>query len=523
MDPDSSAGAQPGTRADIRAGLHTGALQRTAIVMAFGLALTPGLAAASRQAGGTMMAVAFLLLASSIFIARPWNNWSIVAGILGGLALLSGPAVVTGLIILALVGLFAWKYFHFERVSRAFYIALVLTILLIGSNLFRFPAGLAAWLDTIPAYLQGWLAPVIPGLGVPALRLVAALIIYQPVAVVFGLVGAVRSMFFTPDRQKRLKIGLILVWVSAALVLVLAYPARQAVDLSWVLAPLWAVAAWEIQRYLPARANEEKTTNNRLVSIIQALLLIILFGLLWYSLASISRLQGDETGRLMRYVVIIGILALGALMTILIQLGWSWEVARNGLAWGVLGGLALFSISTLWSTAYLRANLPQEIWTKSPGIGKIDLFTKTLTDISLQNTGRPDSIDIVSEVGDASMRWALRGFSKTEYVEKYSENNLPSILITRQTQDSPALLAAYRGQDFAWWLTPGWNGPLPDDFVSWLTFRNAPVQQASIILWARSDRFPGGILAPLDPGNDSSSPLPAAEDESSDSSDLIQK
>ncbi len=234
---------------------------------------------------------------------------------------------------------------------------------------------------------------------------------------------------------------------------------------------------------------------------IQALLLVVLMSLLWYSLASISRLQPGDENRMAHFIVIIGILALGALTTVLIQLGWSWNTARLGLAWGIFGGLVLFSISMLWGAAYLRPNQPQELWAPAPATGEADLFSATLGDLSSWNTGRLDSIDIVSEVTNPSLRWILRDYPKVRYIDRSdlparsTETELPSILITHPAQETPTLAASYRGQDFIWSISPGWSGALPTDFISWLTFRQAPVQQETIILWARSDLFPGGTLS----------------------------
>src|SRR5512143_1429494 len=60
-----------------------------ALVLAFLFAIDPGLVALSRQANGTMMAVAFLLFAWGMWL----NRRLIPAGIFAGLALLSGPSV----------------------------------------------------------------------------------------------------------------------------------------------------------------------------------------------------------------------------------------------------------------------------------------------------------------------------------------------------------------------------------------------------------------------------------------------
>ncbi len=69
-----------------------------ALLLAFFMAVDPGLAAVSRQAGGEAMAVSFLLLAFGFW----WSGRSVWAGILAGLALLSGPAIWPGVLALAL-------------------------------------------------------------------------------------------------------------------------------------------------------------------------------------------------------------------------------------------------------------------------------------------------------------------------------------------------------------------------------------------------------------------------------------
>jgi len=56
--------------------------------------------------------------------------------------------------------------------------------------------------------------------------------------------------------------------------------------------------------------------------------------------------------------------------------------------------------------------------------------------------------------------------------------------------ENQAWSAAYRGQDFSWWLTPGWEGILPEAWVDWLVFRKAPIYSEHLLLWARSDLFP---------------------------------
>jgi hypothetical protein len=69
------------------------------------------------------------------------------------------------------------------------------------------------------------------------------------------------------------------------------------------------------------------------------------------------------------------------------------------------------------------------------------------------------------------------------------------MLITYKDQATPRLTDVYRGQDFAWDVFQGWQGIIPVDFMRWLAFRQAPTQSIQVILWARADLFPEGVLS----------------------------
>jgi hypothetical protein len=201
----------------------------------------------------------------------------------------------------------------------------------------------------------------------------------------------------------------------------------------------------------------------------------------------------------LRLAILMGILSLGALVTILVGLGWSWEASRDGLVWGATAVLAIYCMGALWGATQLRANLPQELWSRPPATGQADLFAQTLSDLSNWETGFPDTATLVSTVDAPSLRWILRDYTNLRFVTQPTSEELPQIIITRQEQDIPALASSYRGQDFAWWVRPAWQGALPPDLVAWLTFRQAPLANEQIILWARSDLFPGSSLSQENP------------------------
>ena len=112
----------------------------------------------------------------------------------------------------------------------------------------------------------------------------------------------------------------------------------------------------------------------------------------------------------------------------------------------------------------------------------------------------PGNINVFSTVDAPSMRWILRDYHYVRYgtalpISGQYTGETPAILITLPEQETPQLTSAYRGQDFAWWVRPGWTGILPEDLSNWLTFREAPLQVDKIILWARSDLFSGAVPA----------------------------
>jgi hypothetical protein len=148
----------------------------------------------------------------------------------------------------------------------------------------------------------------------------------------------------------------------------------------------------------------------------------------------------------------------------------------------------------MWGASQLRANQPVELWSQPPGPGQTDLLLASLQDLSNWETGMAQEVQILSAVDTPSLRWALRSFHNTRFVSSLPTGELPAIIITWQEQDTPALTSTYRGQDFPWRVWQAWPGALPDDLIEWLTFRQAPTTSEQIILWGRSNIFPGATF-----------------------------
>ena len=230
---------------------------RPAVILAFLIAIDPGLVALSRVASGTILAVTF-----SIFAAGMWIHRRLIpAGNLAGLALLSGPSLWAGLLAIALTWLFIRGLesrikreespISFSSVTsyqlRPALIALLLTLILVGTLFFIAPNGLSAWLDSIPAYFKGWVAA---STMTPA-RMLFTLLVYEPLGIFFTIFSLIRGYRTGSTRIIRLSI-----WLAVSLLLAVFY--RQPGELAWAILPLLALTALELSRGLnifPARGR----------------------------------------------------------------------------------------------------------------------------------------------------------------------------------------------------------------------------------------------------------------------------
>jgi hypothetical protein len=465
--------------------------RKAALIVAFGLALDPGLVALSRLAGGPMLAVGFGVLSLALLDDRK-PAW---AGICGGLALLSGPAVLIGLLGLGI----AWGVGRLtgislgwgnpgeneantnpDRTSSAAIRASLLfglgTILVVGSQFARNPQGLSAWAATLTDYFGGWASAP----GIPFSRMLAALFFYQPLALIFGIVGTVLAWRGGDTFARRLSI-----WFVSALLVALIYPARQVGDLAWALLPLWGLAGVALSRYL----NRQ---DHWAVPLGEAAVVFVLLALTWVNLSGLN--PALENTDMVRWIVIVVSVVLGAFVTLLVALGWSWDAARDGLVMGVVAAVGGYVLANVFGVSQARPNQVAELWFPSPAPQQVELFVDTVSDLALSQTGRADDLDIISLVDAPSLRWILRDLSGLHYQEALGPQDFPSVVITLGDGTLIESASSYRGQDFLWWSSPGWAGGVPANWVGWLTQREAPEQRAHIVLWARSDLFPDDAL-----------------------------
>ena len=470
---------------------------KVALLLAAGFAIDPVFSAFSRQASAAMLGLFFLSGAAAAWSSKR----AFLTGFLVSAGLLCGAPAWSGLLGLSLalllgrlipaIGLDSissllgrsnegTQPFDWRQAGLGAGAALAL----FGSWLLLTPGTLSAVVGSIPAYLSGFLQPS----GVPALRLVLAAVLLQPLPVIFGLLGAVRGW-----RERDSLSRWLSTWVTAALLVVVLYPGRQAYDLLWVTLPLWLLAARELEKQL---FDGEETLT---VGWLHAGLVFLLLAITWLNLAAIDPRVLDQS-MLLRWVLVVGVLSIGVVASVFIGLGWSWRTARVGVVLGVSCALALALFGNSLGAVVEQENRANEILYPVPSAGELELLTASLEDLAEWRTGRKDSLDAAVVVDAAELRWALRNMPNVYFAPSLKANELPSVILSSAAAPEPSLAIAYRGQDFSLRVSPDWSGALPGNWTEWLLYRTGEVMKESIILWVRSDVLPGGETIFTNPG-----------------------
>ncbi len=468
---------------------------RPSLVLAFFIALDPGLLALSREAASSIFAVTFFLLAWGFWTQKRARSF----GIFAALAFLSGPSIWPGLLALGI----AWtiRQGMESRTSkgeenseaenqpdspipdsqspvtnyqlRPALISFIATFLIVGSLFFMVPNGLGAAFTSLPEYIRGWgnSSSTSPSL------LLSSLLIYQPLAVFLAVFAIIRGWLRGSRRIIPLSI-----WLLVTLLLAVFYPSRQVIDLAWALIPLNALAALELARHFDVQPEERR----EVVGVVALIVFIMVFA--WLDLAALVWSPAPSAQANLRVWLFFGSLLLLALSIILIGAGWSTRMARYGAMLGLTAALGIFGLSGAVGSAGLRGAAFPELWWPASGPAQEDLLLTTVNNLSDWHTGDDNSVPVViMNIDSPALEWALRGHAVSD-VTALDPADSPSMVIT-PVQADPSLASAYRGQDFIWRQTPSWQTADSTAWIRWLALREMPQDQETIILWARDDLF----------------------------------
>lgn len=458
--------------------------QRAAVILAFALAFDPALVAASRQADGLILGVSFLILGLG-FLLNQKISW---AGIFLGLAVISGPnlwlGVFTLLIAYVLHGFSQPEISLREKISadlgqmnwRELLAWFAGSIFVFGTMFFTAPQGLSAVVQAFLDFLKGWMTSSNIRLG----NFLIALLAYELFPLIFGLIKTFSGKALRTEADR-----FFVRWLILALLIILIYPGHQALDLIWVILPLWVLAARQL-----SVSFESVSEDDRIPGIGLAVLAIVLLVFIFLNLVGVARPLDNLTDTQARLVSGIGAAAVLVLVALLLAWGWSKKSSVYGLQVGITFMLIFTTLASAWDAAGLGTHPEAEIWRKDAYIQSENLLLQTIQAASEWSTGRKDAVDIVAiNINSPALDWAMRDYKGYQVESFLPADASPAVVIT-QKEDSPYLVEAYGGQDFVWHEEPSWALMFNREWLYWAIFKESPLEQDQLIVWVRSDLFP---------------------------------
>jgi hypothetical protein len=290
-------------------------------------------------------------------------------------------------------------------------------------------------------------------------------------------------------------------WLLAAFALALLYPSRQVGDLAWAVIPLWTLAALELGSHTRIDFGERR----EVAGVTLLIVLLLVFSWLDYAGIALDPLNpanlapnSIQVGGYvlsqhlppMRYMLLISVLLLLVVSVVLVALGWSARTARLGSVWGLVVALGIYSLGAAWGATGLRTPGGWELWWPDARPAQAGLLLATVEDLSDWSTGNPNAQTVtLLRVESPALQWLLHDRT-VQSVTALDSGQAPPIVISLQSEDLD-LTVPYRGQDFIWRQTPAWSLLTVYDWMRWSVFRKLPSDSEIIIVWVKSDLFPG--------------------------------
>lgn len=457
---------------------------RPSLILAFFLALDPGLTAISRQIASPILALTFLALTFGLINKRKFN-W---AAATAAFACLSGPALWLGVIGFGIafgVSKILFKrlggsddaLFFSQEIMHYSNLLVFIAVFLLGSTLFFLvPSGIGAAFSSIPTFFTDLIRPASTTAG----RALFSLIIYQPFALLLALIAITRGALDVSQR-----VIFMALWFLVALILALVLPNRQIADLAWALAPLSVLAAIELEGYLDVSPAERKDAFGATA------LVVVLWILFWLTLASVNWQATDSSEFQLRVATLFGALALILISLVLIGMGWSVRAATLGGMWGMALCLGALTVGGLFGAMGLRGADASELW-RLPNVPlQAQLVRDAISELSDIGAGNKHTATVaLVGVDSPALEWLLRE-NPLQNASILDETTAPDFVVTT-FEANPALASAYRGQEIVWRVSPIWNDADALAWLRWATLREMPQSNDALILWARVDLFLDG-------------------------------
>ncbi len=459
----------------------------TSLLAAILAAIDPGFVAASRQVDSPIIGMFLLFL----FLALILNRKHLQAGAVLGLGILSGFNFWQGVFYLLVCGSFyqllsakgengVWtraKETIKEFMDAGGWKSYLGSTLLVATLMLTVPNGAGEVLTGLVSYWQGWGASFSNSLT----QFIVLLPAYEFLFLIVGIGFGVFSIL-----QGNRRAQFLMLFFLITLIITLAYPSRNVLDMIWVVLPLLLLTA-EAMHFLLTQALRNWLPSAGLGLAVAILITFALYsGLLLFTQGALG--QNQE----IRIISLVGALVVAAILIILMAWTWSGPTGIAGLGMGLLALGLSFTVGQSFRASGLGAFPELELWRNSSRTVNPDLLVSTLESISTWNNGVKNDTPIAVVGADSpSLRWELRNFNRADYYSAFPAGETPVIVIT-SILNSPASPSSYTGQDLVWVSDAEWSSLTPQEWLNWFLKRSIPGVDHSVIVWGRTDIMPVG-------------------------------
>lgn len=479
-----------------RAQLGRGPALLTAALFTF----SGSLIAASRLADGLMLTLAALgltLVLAHQFFKTEVVGWLMGAAVALGVAAAGGSAFIMAVVLAVMMSVAVFRtqlgqdareaWGRVQPQQRAFWVALGVSVIVVSTVGLVYRSGLGA----LGAGLTNWLVGFVGTENSRSSFIVPlALWVYEPLILIFGVIGAWRA-FRSADSLGQ---GLA-AWAIVAFIFMLFYSGRTPADAAWLVVGLGPLAARAIFGLVSEHWAQE---DYILVGALCAVLVMLLGFALVYQMRFANQLNfigpletsGFEVlfTSLRELGLTLLAVALCVVVALLFGFGWSRSAAIVGST--LVSAFALFwlSLGAAWGLVQPRSTGDVELWALESSTMDTQRLVRTLGDVSNFSVGQEREVEVVVQAEpDGAVAWALRDFVKAKFVTQLDAFIASPVVIAPEAQQDPTLGSAYLGQGFTLYQRWRPENLLLHEQLQWLFTRRAPLEASRYVLWVRQD------------------------------------
>ncbi|MCZ7542325.1 MAG: hypothetical protein M5R40_01730 [Anaerolineae bacterium] len=382
-------------------------------------------------------------------------------------------------------------------------VAAAVAVAAIATLMLLYPSGLSAVGEVLGGFVAGLSAR--PA-GQPFAHLLLALLVYEPLAWVFGVFGVVGALL-AGNAMGRFLAG----WAIVAVVVGLVYPGATSAHTLMLILPLAALGAQVVAARLApdARAQGDAPPEPgnweglweapawgmaAYIAGVVGLLAVVYVHLIHVGRELSSSTAPPELATVLPYLLFAALsFALIVIGFFLVGATWGSGAAVRGLVLAAALVMGAYTVSAAWGLAVSRADDARELWYLERPSRVIHMLRATVQDGSERDRGAPNTAEVVAVIPpDGALAWALRDFTNLRFADAATPDIATPLVVLPAEIEEPSLGADYLGQSFVTRWTWRFDTLGTQGLLGWLLQRRTYVPAFAserYIVWLRTDIY----------------------------------